>query len=476
VKVIIAGNGILAQALAFELVDQKNIESIVIVGPNQRLGSATLAAAAMLNSFAEVEKDSLVSDFDKYRFKISQIAAKMWPQFAERVISKSDFTTFSPTGVDSLFDKGTYLINNCAADDLDDENFDAIKKALIDYDEPYEDVAPSDIPNYSPSQKFRAIRALLIKNEGWMNPRDVVSALDQALANSEKVNFIDATVETIRTSISGVDSFVCSDGSVVRGDNFVLANGATLTDLLSKSNLDLPIQRVFYGVGVSLEIESFDSPHTACVRTPNRGLACGVYTAPHFVDPDLGTGRVLIGATNLVSPVPLFKARLGNVESLLKSAIGQINTNFYRAELTKINVGWRPTSQDTQPLLGATSMNNLFVMSGTKRDGFHMAPYISSQMANLICNNEIDKDFLVFNPERPLLKLHDRETAIAKGVRHQMSAAYQHGFTPPTSRLIDNIRNSIYDDLQKLHDTVGAYDWGIPPEMIEMYRYGHATN
>lgn len=31
------------------------------------------------------------------------------------------------------------------------------------------------------------------------------------------------------------------------------------------------------------------------------------------------------------------------------------------------------------------------------------------------------------------------------------------------------------DGLERLHDQVGAHDWGIPPEMLDMYRYGHAV-
>ena len=29
------------------------------------------------------------------------------------------------------------------------------------------------------------------------------------------------------------------------------------------------------------------------------------------------------------------------------------------------------------------------------------------------------------------------------------------------------------DDLEALHDQVGAIEWGIPPEMVSMYRYKH---
>jgi len=28
-------------------------------------------------------------------------------------------------------------------------------------------------------------------------------------------------------------------------------------------------------------------------------------------------------------------------------------------------------------------------------------------------------------------------------------------------------------DLEALHDKLGATDWGIPPELVDMYRYGH---
>jgi hypothetical protein len=68
-----------------------------------------------------------------------------------------------------------------------------------------------------------------------------------------------------------------------------------------------------------------------------------------------------------------------------------------------------------------------------------------------------------------------RQEAIDKAVRHQMSASYQHGFTPSKSRMPAQIAQMHRDDLERLHDKVGAHDWGIPPEMLDMYRYGHAT-
>lgn len=474
--IVIAGNGILAQAIAFELLQQPTLASrITLVGKADRIGSATLAAAAMLNSFAEVEKGSLETPFDRYRFQLSQQAARMWPDFARAILKAGDGGSFSAVGGEAIFDTGTVVVNNAAADDLDDENFDAILQALKHYDEPHELVEPGDIPNYQPEQRYRALRAVHIEREGWMNPRQVVAALDRALQRSPRVDMVDDAVVRLKHSNGRIVALECESGTLVEGDRFVLATGATVTEVLKASDLDLPIQRVFYGMGVSLEIRSEGHPHTKCVRTPNRGLACGVYTAPHSLDRATNSGNILIGATNLISPTPLYAPRLANVESLLKAAIQQVNTNFYRAELVRTNVGWRPTSQDTQPLLGGTSVGNLMVASGTKRDGFHMAPLIAQKMVALMSGGTVESEFAWFAPERKPHRLLSREAAVEKAVRHQMSAAYQHGFTPPTSRMPDQIRSMLRDEIERLHDMVGAHDWGIPPEMLDMYRYGHAV-
>ncbi|MDR0996412.1 MAG: hypothetical protein LBL69_01970, partial [Zoogloeaceae bacterium] len=54
-KTLIVGNGILALCTAFRLSRQAAPgDEIVLVGPRARPGSATLAAGAMLNVYAEM--------------------------------------------------------------------------------------------------------------------------------------------------------------------------------------------------------------------------------------------------------------------------------------------------------------------------------------------------------------------------------------------------------------------------------------
>lgn len=464
----IIGNGIVGLSCAYQLAKKSSrADRITIIGKAPRPGSATLAAAAMLNSFAEVEADSLADEIDNYRFELSRAATRMWPSFLSDVLATGGGREDDGQVPLTL---GTYIINNTAADDLDDLNFDAIVQALERFSEPHEAVSPSEIPNYLPEQPHRATRAIYIPGEGSINPRRFVAAMERALRAFGVVEFIDSEADTLAARNGVVSHAVLADGRTVEADKFLLSTGATAGDLLERSDLGISVQRIFYGVGVSVEISSPEFPHTKCVRTPNRGLACGVYSVPYSSD-----GSIIIGASNFVSPTPYFHGRLTSVEALLRAAMEQINRNFYRADFVRANVGWRPTSQDTYPMVGQSSIGNLVIATGTKRDGFHLAPLLSEKIASLLLGQEPDPRFAVFAPERKLIRTMDRETAIAKAVRHMMSAAYQHGFTPSKDRMPQRVMAAFKDDLEKVHDKAGAIDWGIPPEMIDMYRYGHAV-
>jgi glycine oxidase len=247
-----------------------------------------------------------------------------------------------------------------------------------------------------------------------------------------------------------------------------------VTDLIAKSDLGIDMQRIFYGVGISLEIKSREFPHTKTIRTPNRGLACGIYSVPYFHDPDQPTDHILIGATNFISPVPYPHGRLTSIETLMKAAMEQINVNFYKADLIGINIGWRPTSQDGYPLIGRTSISNLIICTGTKRDGFHLSPLLSEILASMVYGEAVDERLAWFHPERKLIHSLTREQAIEKSIRHMMSASYQHGFAPSPGGMVNQIKQAHRSTLEALHDKVGAVDWGIPPDMLDMYRYGHA--
>ena len=478
---VIICNGIIAMSSAFRLLDRiGSKDKITIVGPRARVGSATLAAGAMLNSFAEIEAGSLSHALDFYKFGLSHRATSMWPNYEDELIEAAaenlPLECSSCTGCNGggCFSRGTYVVNNTAADQLDDKNYEAIYDALQEFNEPHAIVNPDEIVGYQPVQSARAVRALLIHNEGWFNPRIMLDKHDKILSRNPNVEFLNQNVEKLRMSEGRICEVQLIDGSIVSGDVFLVAAGAATTDIISRSELGLNIQRVFYGVGVSIQIHSPDTPLDNCIRTPNRGLACGLYALPYYLSPDLDNQHILIGASNFISPSPYAYGRLSSVEHIMKGAINQINFGFDRADFVKQNVGWRPASQDGYPMIGRTKIQNLVLATGTKRDGFHMAPLYSEYITKMLLGEVYDEKFDVFSPERPLIQNLSREEAITKSVDHLISAAYQHGFVSPFSKMPSQLRNMYRDELEQLHDKVGAREKGIPPEMIDMYRYGHA--
>jgi glycine/D-amino acid oxidase-like deaminating enzyme len=458
-KIVIAGNGILGLTTAYRLLKKDQNVQVTLIGPYDNKGCASLAAAAMFNSFCEIDNGTLENKIERQKFIFNKTATPYWPDFLAALQEES--------GLKQEYGFGTFLINNHGSDSLEDRNFDAIIGALEHFNERYEHVRPETITNYKPSVTGRAARSIYINGEGWVNPIRLVEGLKLALAKSGRVDYVNAYVKRLQRDGDKVSYVELENGDKVSGDKYLLASGATFTEIVNASNLDIDMMRIFYGVGSSLLLKTGDTTLSNCVRTPNRGLACGVYSAPQ------DSAHTLIGATNNVQPYPSDNANANNIYSLLKSAMEQINTDYYRAEVVKINIGWRPTSADTLPLLGQTSISNLIVATGTKRDGLHCSPLISECMVNLIYGEPTIYDLSLFNPERKLVRIYTREEAIKIAVGHTINAAYQHDFVPSKNRMVEDLEKYYTMDLNQLHDKVGAHDWGIPPELINMYRYGH---
>ena len=480
-KIIIIGNGIIGLTTALRLaLNSKEGDEIIIIGKKERPNSGTMAAAAMLNSFCEIEADSFKSEIDNIRFEMSYDATKMWPKFVldhlEVALGHSCLVAECETCMGDkggCFELGTYLINNSSADSLDDENYNAVLKALNDFYEPHSEIDPRDIPNYSPQARNRATRAVYIPNEGWLNPKLTLRSIEESLKGFNSISIIDEEVISINESSDKITSVTLSNNQIIEGDKFLLSTGASASNLIEKSKLSIEIPRIFNGVGVSVQIKSADSPHLKAIRTPNRGLACGLYTVPFFTSPKVPLNEIIIGSSSIVTPFDIKGARVGAVQSLLTGAMEQINTNFYKAEISTINVGYRPVSADTYPVFGKTSIKNLVICTGTKRDGFHLSPLLSEILCDLLQDKKIDEKYECFKPERELIKNYTRDEAINASVKHLMSASYQHGFVPSHDKLHEKIMNMHRNDLEILHDKVGAIDWGISPELLELYRYGH---
>jgi len=458
-EIVIIGNGILGLTTAYRLIKRDSTLKITLVGPHDNKGCASLAAAAMFNSFAEIDSSTLNNNIERQKFLFNKASTPLWPDLLKEIEEDA--------GEKLEYGFGTFIINNHSSDDLEDETFDAILDALNTYEEEYQVIKPSGIPKYKPSSSGRAARAIFINKEGWVNPVLLLNALKTILIKSGRVNYVNGYCKALHKENNKVAYALLENGIKITGDSFILVPGATFTSIIKESNLELDLPKIFFGVGCSLLLKTGSDTLSNCVRTPNKGFACGVYAAPQ------NSTHTLIGATNFIATEPTDNGRLTSIYSLMKSSMEQINVDYYRSELVKINVGWRPTSADTLQLLGATSIPNLTIATGTKRDGLHCSPVISDYLTDLVFGIIPAMDLSLFKPERKLVRIYTREEAIHITVRHSINAAYQHDFVPAKNRMIDELKQYYTDDLNKLHDKVGAHDWGIPPEMIGMYRYGH---
>ena len=76
--IAIVGNGILGITLSLELIKLDPNLKIIILGPKDRFGSASVASGAMINVFAEIENKFLEDKNLTKRFELDLNALKLW--------------------------------------------------------------------------------------------------------------------------------------------------------------------------------------------------------------------------------------------------------------------------------------------------------------------------------------------------------------------------------------------------------------
>ena len=475
--IAIIGNGIIGLSTALSLSESQEKLNIIVIGPKLRTGAATPAAAAMLNSFAEIDYSSFKSKFSKEYFDLSRKATAVWPEFEKKILEYSSSFFDDSINLPQLKKSksyGTYVINNTSVDELDDWNYDAIRSALVEYNHPFNDVDPVTIQGYKPSPKNRAMRSLFIEGEGWLNPKLVLRNIETALEKKFNVQFADVSAIKFVLNDKKVTSVKCSDEREISAGKFLLANGFDFSTLLQRSGMSLP-QWVYSGVGASVEVRTKHSDQKVCIRTPNRGGACGIYVVP-FQNPsaEKDFAHFVIGASNFVSKDPKFFPRSISIAHLLESGTKEINENFFDAEMVGFNIGNRPTTFDQYPLIGNMGdFKNLFVATGTKRDGFHLAPVVAEALREMMVGSQImDNSFALFHPDREPIRDLSMEDSVKQITTGLISEYHQHGFMTATGKQLEQYIKSLEDEVRKVHEKFNKGDFGIPYLMYKLVRDG----
>ncbi len=197
------------------------------------------------------------------------------------------------------------------------------------------------------------------------------------------------------------------------------------------------------------------------VRTVDRGGACGVHLVPR------GDGEYYCGASSGVWFDPEPKARVHAIHVLLRSLVEELHRGFFFSGFSIVGPGFRPTSVDIFPLLGASHLSGIWFANGTKRDGFTCAPLISREIARGILGGKVKLPER-FRPSRPLISYKNRELAIADSATANFGGEAQHGlYLPPYA--ISNYMEAQAAIIRKIYDKRGITDFGIHPEVTHLY-------
>jgi len=451
-RIGIIGNGIIGLTTALEILKIDTSIPLTIFGEEKPATSASLAAAAMLNNYAELEIDQLQNSIHAQRFAHSRLAAQLWKNDLESMAS-SDRKLLS-------FGFGTHLIANTFSEDIESQNFDYIKSVLELFNEPHFFVDPREVNGLNPLREGRTSRALFINNEGWIEPSSYLSLLQNKLSAHTNVIFIHENVKEIdQTNGSQIKLQTDSETTLVF-DSVLIANGASSQKFLGRLGLTPENPKIYYGNGSTIRVKYDSLNQDSVIRTPNRGLACGLYSAPH------SSTNLVIGATSNVSESGNLHATLEDVRSLLDMAQRELNQDIGKADLLEIRTGWRPVSSDGVALIGSVPLTNAFLCTGTRRDGWHLSPLIAKLLAESILKNKVDEELSIYNPCRKTYRFYSVEESIQTATKHYMSGMYQHGLVSPRGGYLEHTERNYESYFRNLHEFMGFDDYGIPVDLI----------
>ncbi|WP_202868754.1 NAD(P)/FAD-dependent oxidoreductase [Kribbella antibiotica] len=416
--VVVVGNGSLGLSLGVVLA-RRGVR-VAVLGQPHRPGAASSAAGAMIGTFGEVTETLLASEYGRTKLNWAYQASKLWPEWLDSLSPDTD-------GGELLTADGTVvMLNSVGLPEIDTANYRAIRRALGEYGEHFEDVDPEEIDWLDPEPTARPLQAMFLPNEHAVNATELLIRLDQAFtaAGGTYLPHEAATVTRDGDRVTGV---TLSDGTALVADQVVLAAGAatqTVLDTLPDQAAVIP--RLISGYGVSALVDTVDGTTAkSVIRTPNRAFACGLHVVPR------GAGQVYVGATNVISPDPRSTALVSDVLFLMDCGVRQVRRNLGRSPFRKLQVGNRPVALDGMPLLGETGVVGLWMMTGTYRDGLTLSPLLAREMATQLLGGTPGIDLNLFAPVRRPIQPFSRADIVNTTVTHMMATGYETNWMLP---------------------------------------------
>ncbi|MGO1068950.1 NAD(P)/FAD-dependent oxidoreductase [Lysobacter sp. CA199] len=452
--VVVVGNGVLGMATARALQLRDPRLRVLVVGPAARTGAASAAAGAMMGCYGEVTAQLLRTPSGRAKLAKGIAAAGHWPAWMEGINAEL------PQAERVSMNLGTVVFSNAKSGTIEDENYAAIQQALREHGAAFEELDPNRVPGLNPAEDCRPSRALRLPGEGSIDAAQLLRALTALIERSSSLSFLDATVTALEIHGGRIKGVRLADGRVVAAPQVVLAAGVwTQTILDTAPELARRIPRLFSGGGTSLVLETIAPAPPHVLRTPNRAFACGLHAVPR------GGNQLYVGATNTLFAQPMLRTSPADMFFLLECALDQLDQDLCAAQLVAWQAGNRPVAIDTCPLIGPTSVEGLWLLTGTYRDGLFLSPLLGQHMADRVCGGPgLFEE--AFSPERKPIALYTQAQARAEALKHYLAMGSEHGIRLPRvgwhrafPKFYEQMLNGLYDEL-------GDDEFVLPPELL----------
>jgi glycine oxidase len=364
--VIVVGGGVAGLAVAWR--SARLGMSVAVIDPAPGSGS-THASAGMLAPVSEVS----YTEEPLLQLGLASMAA--WQTF------KTELEDESGIEIDHRSDGMLQIAYS--ADDM--AYFDELAKFETTLGLRVERLTGRECRSFEPMLAPAVRGGLLARDDQWVNPRRVVTALLSAVEIAGGALVLDRAAEIVEFGDGGDGNLGVrlGSGDVIRARQVVVAAGAWSPSLLPA----LPVRPV---KGQILRLRGPRGFLTHCVR----GLVHGM---PAYMVPR-GDGEITLGAT--MEDLG-FDARVtaGGIYGLLRDA-RELVPGITELELVETGVGFRPGTPDNLPLIGPSGPPGVLAATGHGRGGVLLAPITAEAVVTLLTGGTVPEIVKSCAPER----------------------------------------------------------------------------
>lgn len=428
VPIAIVGNGVLGSLAAVLAKAEMPKEDVYLFGPKSRSFSASVAAGAMANVYAEYESlpDSQTRN-QELALALGVRGSAGWRTLLSETNSEEIITA-----------QDTLVFLKNLASEFEARNFWAmVSRAKSDNKGEFEHSTGWSHPLLQSKMVeaiFRIRGEFAIDSEGLFKLLDTLMQELGVVCDSKLVEMIQPENGLLR---------FC-DGSEFSAGTVLVAAGAHSSGLFQAGQ----VMQTFQGAGIALLVSrqslGLREPIREVIRTVNRGGAqCGVHLVPR------SNGALYIGAGNQSMPAGPVPMRFETIRYLLGAAetefFGKSGGYNFAGDILR---GSRPRSLDGMPMIGPVGeFGRVYIITATNRVGLTWAPALVKDWMAWVSSGELADYCADWSPAREPSQFADEDESVEYFASSRAAAAREHG-------LIGNNRDEYTEKMAEMR-TVG---------------------